>query len=225
MRWLCIAMLAGVYCVALSQPLEASIITIPPDTMAPIVPAGPFGANPTLDNPAIGQVVTVPTGDDLLVSYSLSLTSFFPGTVFAFESRVYEWNPMTLTAGPRVFTSAVQTVTSPGAFTFTPGIAVDSGEQYLFAVVGLAGTNGFMAANNDDPYSGPVNTALVLGTTLNPDTGAWTILRGVDLVGTFEFANSTQVPEPSTFTLMSLSAVGFGGAALRRVQKGRTSSV
>jgi hypothetical protein len=214
---------AGLLAASPGVPSRAGIIT----TLA----TGDFGGWGTTDNhatPTFGQVITIPAGDDSLISITFNIQSR-EGSEIPYQAYIYNWAGTAVTGGP-LFVSAPQVV----AFSF-PDYAphtvslgntpVTAGQQYLVAFSTLGFSNGVLAPSSFQTSSDTsrglfeYNNSDFFGLYFsdewnkNGDFGA--------LAFTAVLGPSTSVPEPSSIALMGSSvAFGLAGLTLRRYLKG-----
>jgi hypothetical protein len=161
-----------------------------------------------------GQVITVPTTDNVLKSFSFTFNS---DTVFNFNADVAGWGGAGLSG--RILSSSAQTTADIGSnHTYlidTGGLALTPGAKYVLFFDAYGGGSGrsTMASRNDDPYGGG---AFVYGNniTANLTTGSWFLLSGQDdAVFTADFAT---VPAPSAVWGGLVLLIGMGiGATMR----------
>ena len=198
------ALLLGVALICLALVARASADTII-DTNPANATISAWGPSTTLQ---YGQVITVPTTDYLLKSFSFTFNS---DTAFNFNADVAGWGGAGL-SGPILFSSA-QTTTDIGSnHTYlidTGELALTPGAKYVLFFDAYGGGSGrsTMASRNNDPYGGGT---FIYGNniTANLTSGPWSLLSGQDDAAfTADFA---AVPGPSAVSggLVLLGVLG-----------------
>ena len=210
-----------------SSAARASIITILP--LGPNNLTSNFGVDDTVFNTAHGQIIRVPVGDNRLVSFTFSLVDVVDS--FDLQGEVYRWTGDPMNVGAPLYVSDLKFVTGAGDYVFTPGIAVDSGADYLFALRAVAHA-GIVAGSATilshtyghlDPDSDPYPDAGTFpygGAKTYASLSGWAPTRNTHLAGRFEFAASpSAVPEPGTLAIWLLLGGSGVAASFRRRRK------
>ena len=155
-----------------------------------------------------GQVITVPTTDNLLRSFSFTFNS---DTVFNFNADVAGWGGAGL-SGPILLSSAQTTADIGSNHTYlidTGGLALTPGAKYVLFFDAYGGGSGrsTMASRNNDPYGGGT-FVYANNITANLTTGPWSLLSGQDDAAfTADFA---AVPTPASVWGGVVLLAGFG---------------
>ena len=157
-----------------------------------------------------GQLFTVPVGDHILQSFSLTLSS---ASNTAFE--IYAMGPGPTRGSSALFTQAIAATTGLETLTFTPvgGLTLTSGAQYA-AMIAID-TDETVSLEHDDTnsYAGGSFVFCSGGNLLCLDdlVGADDVAFQATFVGPL-----VTVPEPSTWLLTGAGLLALGGLARRR---------
>jgi hypothetical protein len=168
---------------------------------------GTFGCSSTIATFHCGQSFTVPTVDDVLLSFTfLGVTTPKPVT---FELYAIGSGPP---AGTPLFSQLIAATVGSQPQLFTPlgGLALTAGGGYLALIrLDLDMTLTFQS-NNTNPYAGGGSVSCFPASAC----GAPSTVTDVAFQATF--GPRTTAPEPSTWALMGTGLLTIGGVAARR---------
>ena len=162
--------------------------------------------------PQVGQVITVPTSDSVLNSFSVRMSG---GDIFDFNANVAAWDGVQ-PVGPLVFSTTQTTLPDDHIFKFNAGgLALTPGHQYILfldASFFSAPLGQVLPLVSTDPYTGG---SLVFSPESDWSANAWdTSLASFDLSFSAEFS----APSPATVPLPSSVPAAIALFALTRLQ-------
>jgi hypothetical protein len=199
-------------------------------TTVPTGDVGPWGMPDSTATPTYGQVITIPAGDDSLISITFNILNPNGGAV-PFQAYVYNWTGTAVTGGA-LFVSAPQSAAISGA-TYAPDTVslgntpVRAGQQYLvaFSTIGFTepdrGNNLFQTSSDTSyglfEYN---NSSTFLGLY---DPAQWNTRGNFGaLAFTAVLGPLSAVPEPGSIALLGIGgAFCLAGLALRRALAAR----
>jgi PEP-CTERM motif len=158
-----------------------------------------------------GQVFTAP--DAYLVDYALTVG----GDPFNFVSQVFAWDGSNHTVGAALYTSAVEVVPATDTtFTFSPGITLTAGAQYIALVTPDPGGVALGGFGYAQMASGVAASGFYYAE--GDPTQNWSPYRNSAAFHADFSQGGPQggaVPEPATWSMMILG-LGAAGSLLRR---------
>jgi uncharacterized protein with beta-barrel porin domain len=195
--WLC-----GAALIALASPAAAQTIDTTP-AWGGVSNINPWDANVT---ESIGQTIFPTSGQTKLSSFTFELSSVGGSNPMQYKAFVYQWNNANNTVtGPALFSSAVLTAPTSGAFTAvtinTGSLALTAGVQYilLFTTTTVSQVSNAAYALGKSPGSAYINGSAYFSGASAPLTGGFPWVNvGANLafIATFDSSGSSPISSP-----------------------------